>query len=76
MMHIRVIPDVIGVAVDTETGNPVVIGEDRGTGMVVSIQVDAAYWKQFTTNVQRLEGVGRGSGIFVPDLVGGNGTPG
>lgn len=54
MINIHIIPNEIGVALSPH-GNPIVTGLDKTAGVMISIEVDSAYWKAFLENAGRLK---------------------
>lgn len=57
MINIHVVPHEIGVAI-SPAGNPLVTGLDKLAGIMVSIEIDSAYWRQFLQKAGELSAVG------------------
>lgn len=57
MINIHILPNEIGVAI-SPAGNPLVTGYDKEANILVSIEVNSAYWKKFLESAGRLQGFG------------------
>lgn len=57
MINFHVVPNEIGVAI-SPAGNPLVTGFDKQAGIMVSIEIDSQYWRQFLKKAGELNAVG------------------
>lgn len=57
MINIHCVPNEIGVAI-SPGGNPLVTGLDKQAGIMISIEVNSQFWRQFLKKAGELSAVG------------------